>query len=144
MSVRSRVVVLMPPWTENALLLALAAGLLGILQNLLNRSGRKMEVDATSDDAHVKRLGEHLDRLEKAQLHDRRRIDWLEDELWAERGVNTELRHALVQVVDWGESVSEWKRGDRSVQAPQDLDWGKFRKLLESPRPRRPPPVVDD
>ncbi|MDO5374235.1 MAG: hypothetical protein Q4F10_12345, partial [Corynebacterium glutamicum] len=73
----------MPPWTENALLLALAAGLLGILQNLLNRSGRKMEVDATSDDAHVKRLGEHLDRLEQAQLHDRRRIDWLEDELWA-------------------------------------------------------------
>lgn len=133
----------MPEWTENALLLAMVAAVATLVQQLINRSSRRQEVESTSSDSLVKRLGEQVDRLEKAQQEDRRRIDWLEDQLWNERRVNNDLSHALTQAVDWGEGMSEWISGPQASSPPRAPDWGALRNLLGTPRPRRPPPTVD-
>lgn len=135
----------MPEWlTDASVAVALIVAFAGLLQQMINNSGKKAEVAASSDDNLIKNMGAQLDRLEKAQRQDRARIDWLEDELWTERKVRHEMTNALSQTVDWGEDVMEWIGSGRVDTPPHALDWGKFRKLLETPLPRRPPPVVDD
>lgn len=133
----------MPEWTENALILAAIAAIAAIIQQLINRESRKQEVASVGSDNLVKRLGEQVDRLEKAQAQDRRRIDWLEDELWGERHYSHKLHSGLGITVPWGESVMKWHDGDRSGPMPAPPDFTSLRKLLDTPRPRRPPPHID-
>lgn len=131
----------MPEWLNSTVVVALigAAGL--IFQHLLNRQGRKEEVSATDRDNLVKRLGEQVDRLDRAQQHDRLRIDWLEDELWSERKHGHRLHRNLGSHVDWGEEMVRWADGDQSRPYPTPPDFVASRELLDTPRPRRPPPI---
>lgn len=133
----------MPEWTESALIIAAIGAIAAVIQQLINRESRKQEVASAGSDNLVKRLGEQVDRLEKAQSQDRRRIDWLEDELWGERHHNHQLHSGLGVVVPWGESIVVWAEGDRTASIPRPPDFVALRKLLDTPRPRRPPPPVD-
>lgn len=133
----------MPDWLDSTIIVALigAAGL--IIQHTLNRQGRKEEIGATQRDNLVKRLGEQIDRLDAAQQAGRRRIDWLEQELWEERTHSHRQHSALAANVDWGPRMIRWAEGDQKRPYPAPPDWEMHREILENPRPRRPPPPDD-
>lgn len=133
----------MPEWMNSTVVVALIGAVGLIIQHTLNRQGRKEEVAATDRDNLVKRLGEQVDRLEAAQLQDRRRIDWLEDEIWTERAHSHRLRRGLAEAADWGPKMETWAQGGQSEPYPSPPDWSTLRDLLETPRPRRPPPIPD-
>lgn len=130
----------MPEWLNSTVVVAIIGAVGLIIQHLLNRQGRKEEVSATDRDNLVKRLGEQVDRLDHAQQHDRLRIDWLEDELWSERKNSHKLHRALSGFVDWGEEMVRWADGDQVRPYPRHPDFAANRQLLDTPRPRRPPP----
>lgn len=130
--------------SENSTIVVALIGAAGlVLQHLLNRRSRTEEVGAADRDNLVKRMGEQLDRLENAQQQDRRRIDWLEDELWSERAHSHKQNRALGENVDWGPRMVRWAEGDQLRPYPEPPDWEAHREILEAPRPRRPPPVPD-
>lgn len=115
-----------------------AAGL--VAQHLLTRQGRREEVSATQNDSLLQRQGDQISRLVDEQKWMRQRLDWLEDELWAERKHGHRLHRGLGSAVDWGESMVRWADGDQLRPYPPPPDWASLRDLLETPRPRRPPP----
>ena len=133
----------MPDWLDSTIIVAIIGAVGLIIQNAVNRQGRKEEVTATERDSLVKRLGEQVDRLESAQQQDRKRIDWLEDEIWTERAHSHRLRRGLSDTTDWGPRMVSWAQGDQKRPYPAPPDWDALRDLLDTPRPRRPPPIPD-
>lgn len=133
----------MPEWMNSTVVVAIIGAVGLIIQHTLNRQGRKEEIGATQRDNLVKRLGEQVDRLEAAQQQDRRRIDWLEDEIWSERAHSHSLRRGLAETTDWGQAMERWAAGPKTGPHPESPDWAGLSELLDNPRPRRPPPVPD-
>lgn len=128
---------------DNAFLIAVVGAIGIIAGHIINGRGRKEEVTAKKSDDLVVRLGQQVDRLEVAQMQDRRRIDWLEDELWGERTHSHKLHSGLSTTVPWGESMIVWADGDRNSPYPKPPDFPALRRLMETPRQRRPPPAAE-
>lgn len=133
----------MPDWLDSTILVAMLGAIGLIIQHMINRQSRKEEIGATERDNLIRGLGEQVDRLESAQQQDRRRIDWLEDEIWTERAHSHRLRRGLAETMDWGPKMVAWAKGPQKDPHPQEPDWVSLADLLAPPRPRRPPPVPD-
>lgn len=134
----------MPDWITEAAAVALISGAITLAGYLIQRMGRKEEIAATERDNLVKNLGAQLDRVTKNQEQDRKRIDWLEQELWDERAHSHKKHRALGETVGWGERMVLWADGDRQRDYPVPPDFPALRILIDEPRPRRPPPPADD
>lgn len=131
----------MPDWAtiDNAVIVGLLS-LTGVLVgHFFNRQGRREEVSASESDSLLQRQGDQIERLVDDQRWMRKRLDRLEQELWAEREHGQTVVRFLVVHVEWGEDMVRWLRGDRSAPYPSPPDFVAARKLLDSPRPRRPP-----
>lgn len=134
----------MPEWMNSTVVVAIIGAVGLIIQNAVNRQGRKEEVTATERDNLIRGMGEELERLREDQRKDRSRLDWLEREFWAEQTYSHRLHRGLAQSVDWGPRMEQWAQGDRKHPYPRAPDWVSLRSLIDTPRPRRPPPPIDD
>lgn len=133
----------MPDWLDSTIIVAIigAAGL--IIQHTLNRQGRKEEIGATENDNLLQRQGDQIKTLIDEHRWMKNRLDWLEGELWNERKHGHKLHRGLGSAVDWGEDMVRWADGDQLRPYPRPPDWLLLRDLLDTPRPRRPPPPDD-
>lgn len=133
----------MPDWLtlDSTLLAAVAAAIVTLAGYFLNRKSRTEEVSATANDNLLQRQGDQIKTLIDDQRWMKQRLDWLEDELWSERKHGHKLHRALGTNVDWGEEMVRWAAGDQSRPHPSPPDFVSHRELLDTPRPRRPPPM---
>ena len=134
----------MPDWLDSTILVAMLGAIGLIIQHMINRQSRKEEIGATERDNLIRGLGQQVDRLETAQQQDRRRIDWLEDELWSEKKQSHRQHRALSENVDWGPRMIRWVESGQKRPYPAPPDWEAHREILDNPRPRRPPPPIPD
>lgn len=141
----------MPEWLDNTFAVA-AIGVIGvIIGHFTNRRSRQEEIAATKTNNLLTQQGEQIDRLTKQQGEDRARIVRVEKALretqtalWDAHDDNRRLRRGLSESVEDITVAWDWIEGDRTSRPPKRPSLTHYRKLLEDPRPRRPPPEHTD
>lgn len=141
----------MPDWVDNAFLIAVVTVVGVVIGHFTNRRSRQEEISATKTNNLLTQQGHQIDRLTKQQGEDRERIARVEKALrgtqvalWDERDDNRRLRRGLTDAVDDIATAWEWIDGARDTSPPRKPRMVHYRKILEEPRPRRPPPDYEE
>lgn len=141
-------------YLSEAVLIAAITAVVALIGHAFTRSGRAEEVAATRSNNLLERQGEQIDRLTDQQNDMLKRIDKLESSLREAnerleeerrdnrtlRQDNRSLRSGLSGAVEFIDTAWDWiENPNRDAPPPRRPNMVRYRKLLEEPRPRRPP-----
>lgn len=142
-------------YLSEAVLIAAITAVVALVGHAFTRSGRAEEVAATRSNNLLERQGEQIDRLTAQQDEMLERIDKLESSLREAsasleeerhnnrtlRQDNRSLRSGLSGAVESIDTAWDWIENPGRDDPPPRPSMVRYRRLIEEPRPRRPPPA---